>query len=130
MQSLKVQQQQQQQQTSKTNQTPVARITPRIITAKLSSNDLSKDQDEGWLSCEELETIEKRFNDLLQEPKQKKSILINKIQQCQDQRAKSCDRLAISDENSNLSLMCSKSKHIVLDNKFQHTIFQFLGNRL
>ncbi|CAF1426462.1 unnamed protein product, partial [Adineta ricciae] len=105
MQSLKVQNQQQQEE-NKTNQTPVARITPRIITAKLSSNDLSKDQDEGWLSCEELETIEKRFNDLLQEPKQKKSILINKTQQCQEQRAKSCDRLAISDENSNISLMC------------------------
>ncbi|UJR25768.1 hypothetical protein I4U23_007122 [Adineta vaga] len=107
MQSLKIQQkqqQQQQQQQHKTNQTPVARITPRIITTKLSTNDLSKDQDEGWLSCEELETIEKRFNDLLQEPKQKKSILVNKNSQ-HDQRAKSCDRLAMADDNSKLSLM-------------------------
>jgi hypothetical protein len=103
MQSLKIQQQ------YKINPTPVARISPLIINKKLSSNEISKlqDKDEGWLSCEELETIEKRFNDLLQEPTQKKSILINNYQQ-QEQRAKSCDRLAIADEVNKSTLSCSK----------------------
>ena len=34
------------------------------------------DKDENWLSCEELETIEKRFTDLLQNTTYKKPYLI------------------------------------------------------
>ena len=105
MQSLKIQQQQQ----YKPTPTPVARISPLIINKKISSNEISKnqDKDEGWLSCEELETIEKRFNDLLQEPTKKKSILVNNYQQQeQQQRAKSCDRL--TDEDNKLSLLNGK----------------------
>jgi hypothetical protein len=117
MQSLKIQQQ------YKTNPTPVARISPLIINKKLSSNEISKlqDKDEGWLSCEELETIEKRFNDLLQEPTQKKSILINNYQQ-QQQRAKSCDRLAIADE-----LSCGKLNY---QNLFLKTFLLFSSSKV
>ncbi|CAF0973250.1 unnamed protein product [Adineta steineri] len=111
MQSLKVPKQYQ------TNQTPVARITPRIINQKLSSNKLIKqqDQDEGWLSCEELETIEKRFNDLLQEPTFKKSILLNNSQEQEQQqkRAKSCDRLALKDEDIKLTLLRIPRKSLI-----------------
>jgi hypothetical protein len=93
MQSLKIQQQ------YKTNGTPVARISPLIINQQFSTNEISKnqDKDENWLSCDELETIEKRFTDLLQEPNCKKQIILNYDQQ---QRAKSCDRLIINDKDS------------------------------
>jgi hypothetical protein len=122
MQSLKIQQQ------YKTNPTPVARISPLIINKKLSSNEISKlqDKDEGWLSCEELETIEKRFNDLLQEPTQKKSILINNYQQ-QQQRAKSCDRLAIADEVNKLTLSCGKLNY---QNLFLKTFLLFSSSKV
>jgi len=92
MQSLKIQQQ------YKTNATPVARISPLIINQQFSTNEISKnqDKDENWLSCDELETIEKRFTDLLQEPNCKKQIILNHDQQ---QRAKSCDRLVINDKD-------------------------------
>ncbi|CAF0725695.1 unnamed protein product [Rotaria sp. Silwood1] len=95
MQSLKIRQQ------YKTNHTPVARISPLVINQQLSSNEISKqhDKDDGWLSCEELETIEKRFTDLLQEPNYKKPIILNNYQQQEQQRAKSCDRLAMDDED-------------------------------
>lgn len=53
-------------------------------------------QDDGWLSCDELETIEKRFTDLLQEPTHKKSII--SIYEPDESRAKSCDRLTIDSE--------------------------------
>ena len=57
MQSLKIHQQ------YRTNSNLVARISPLVITQQSSTNDLAKksDQDEGWISCEELETIEKTF---------------------------------------------------------------------
>ncbi|CAF2745020.1 unnamed protein product [Rotaria sp. Silwood2] len=108
MQSLKIQQQ------YKTNHTPVARISPLVINQQLSSNEISKqhDKDEGWLSCEELETIEKRFTDLLQEPTYKKPIILNKYQQ-QEQRAKSCDRLAIDDEDFKPTTLPSPRKSLI-----------------
>lgn len=76
MQSLKVQQ------TIRREQTPIARVSPRIIDTSTSDKEtgITKDKsfhqsDDGWLSCEELETIEKRFTDLLQEAKPSKSAL-------------------------------------------------------
>lgn len=90
MQSLKIHQQ------YRTHHTPVARISPLVINQRLSSTDLAKksDQDEGWISCDELETIEKRFTDLLQERNEKKPIILNNHQQ----RASSCDRLALDEK--------------------------------
>jgi hypothetical protein len=108
MQSLKIHQQ------YKTNHTPVARISPLVINQRLSSNEVLKKQDkqfnndEGWLSCDELETIEKRFTDLLHDSPRNKSIVsIN----YQEQRAKSCDRLAID------------NKPIILSGKFNSEIY-------
>ena len=101
MQSLKIQQQQQ----FRTDPTPVARISPRIINQALKLNEPSikseknmYQHDDAWLSCDELETIERRFTDLLQEPTHKKSILSICDQQQHESRAKSCDRLAMADE--------------------------------
>jgi hypothetical protein len=112
MQSLKIQQ------LNKTNHTPVARISPLVNNQQLSSHDLSKklDKDEGWLSCEELETIEKRFTDLLQEPKHKKPILLNNHQH-QEARAKSCDRLLKDDGDFKLTNVPSKFNIKVYLNK-------------
>jgi hypothetical protein len=94
MQSLKIHQQ------YKTNPTPIARISPLIINQQLSTNDISKkqDKDENWLSCNELETIEKRFTDLLQESNCKKPIILNNYEQ-HEQRAKSCDRLVTNNND-------------------------------
>lgn len=100
MQSLKTQQQQQPQQ-FRTDPAPVARISPRIINQAFQLNEPEKNMyqhDDGWLSCDELETIERRFTDLLQEPTYKKSILSIYDQQQHESRAKSCDRLTIDDE--------------------------------
>ena len=83
MQSLKVQQPPYQ--TSRIYQTPVVRVSPLVNTQQSDYHQ----KDESWLSCEELETIEKRFTDLLQETPDKRS----------DQRAKSCDRLTHEDEH-------------------------------
>jgi len=119
MQSLKIQQQ------YKTNCTPIARISPLIINQQFLSNEISKkqDKDEGWISCDELETIEKRFNDLLQEPNQKKPIILNNYQQQEQQRAKSCDRLTIDDENLKPIPLSSKFNN---QNKFEKKKFFFL----
>jgi hypothetical protein len=107
MQSLRIQQQ------CRTALTPVARISPRIIHHRLASNEtLLKQQepihqyDDGWLSCDELETIEKRFTDLLQEPTNQKSTIA--IQEQQNSRAKSCDRLPVDDEVCNLTILSNK----------------------
>ena len=91
MQSLKIQQQ------YKAHHTPVARISPLVINQQFSTNDLAKksDKDDGWISCEELETIEKRFTDLLQEPNEKKPIVLNNYQQ----RSNSCDRLDLDEKD-------------------------------
>lgn len=79
------------------HQTPVARVSPLLINQQYSNTDLTKksDQDEGWISCDELETIEKRFTDLLQEPNEKKPIVLNNHQT----RANSCDRLALDEKD-------------------------------
>lgn len=78
------------------HQTPVARVSPLFINQQYSNNDLRKksDHDDGWISCEELETIEKRFTDLLQEPNEKKPIVLNNYQT----RVNSCDRLALDEK--------------------------------
>lgn len=91
MQSLKIQQQ------YKAHHTPVARISPLVINQQFSTNDLAKksEKDDGWISCEELETIEKRFTDLLQEPNEKKPIILNNYQQ----RSNSCDRLDLDEKD-------------------------------
>ena len=78
------------------HQTPVARVSPLFINQQYSNNDLAKksDHDDGWISCEELETIEKRFTDLLQEPNEKKPIVLNNYQT----RVNSCDRLTLDEK--------------------------------
>ena len=95
MQSLKIQQQ------CRVNPPPVARISPLIVDPSRESlqrrEKQAQNMEDGWLSCEELETIEKRFTDLLQEPPSKKSS--TSIHQQQDKRAKSCDRLTIDSED-------------------------------
>ncbi|CAF1205247.1 unnamed protein product [Rotaria magnacalcarata] len=108
MQSLKIQKQ------YKTNQTPVARISPLVINQQISSSDISRqhEKDEGWLSCEELETIEKRFTDLLQEPAYKKTAILNNYQQ-HEQRAKSCDRLAIDNEELKSKILPMPRKSLI-----------------
>ncbi|UJR23153.1 hypothetical protein I4U23_026172 [Adineta vaga] len=89
MQSLKLHQPSYQ--TNRIYQTPVSP----------SSNNQQTDyhcKEENWLSCEELETIEKRFTDLLQKTSEKRP----------EQRAKSCDRLILEKEEEH------KSKPITL----------------
>lgn len=58
--------------------------------SRVSTNDYQS-KAENWLSCEELETIEKRFTDLLQNSS-------SNDYQSPQQRAKSCDRLTIDEE--------------------------------
>ena len=116
MQSLKLQQQQQQQQhysTHRTRPAPIARVSPRVVCQPLSSlpkrpSTEFRHRDENWLSCEELETIEKRFNDLLQEPPEKKSIDY-------EQRAKSCGRLAPDERDYKRTTSTSKLSYAYRD---------------
>lgn len=88
----------------------IARISPRIVPSSVTSlgqrqSTLSSSKDEHWLSCEALETIEKRFTDLLrQDVKQKKA----HDYQPYDQRAKSCDRLALDDRDYHPRALKSK----------------------
>jgi len=97
MQSLKIQQQYQ---TSKMSHTPIARVSPLVINQQKDFHS----KDENWLSCEELETIEKRFTDLLQNTSQNKSL----DYQQHEQRAKSCDRLTIDEQNYKPTTLTSK----------------------
>ena len=100
MQSLKLQQQQHYQ-TNRIYQTPITRVSPLINNQQTAYHC----KDDSWLSCEELETIEKRFTDLLQETSNKKS----------EQRAKSCDRLAIDEQNYKPTTLTSKFRYIKKD---------------
>ncbi|CAF1148099.1 unnamed protein product [Adineta ricciae] len=102
MQSLKVQQPPYQ--TSRIYQTPVARVSPLVNNQQ---SDYHR-KDESWLSCEELETIEKRFTDLLQETPDKRS----------DQRAKSCDRLTHEDEHQLKPMTSTLSRKSLSYKKF------------
>ncbi|CAF3330017.1 unnamed protein product [Rotaria socialis] len=104
MQSLKLQQQQYQ--TNRMHQTPVARISPLIKNQQTDYH--SKEQ--SWLSCEELETIEKRFTDLLHDISNKNT----SNHQQYEQRAKSCDRL-INDEPKPKPTTLSNSRKSLLD---------------
>jgi hypothetical protein len=97
MQSLKIQQQYQ---TKTMSQTPIARVSPLVIHQQTDFHS----KDENWLSCEELETIEKRFTDLLQNTTQKKSLDYQQY----EQRAKSCDRLTIDEQNYKPTTLTSK----------------------
>ncbi|CAF2229580.1 unnamed protein product [Rotaria magnacalcarata] len=106
MQSLKLQQRQQQYQTTRMRQTPVARISPLIKNQQTDYH--SKEQ--SWLSCEELETIEKRFTDLLHDISNKNT----SSHQQYEQRAKSCDRL-INDEPKPKPTTLSNSRKSLLD---------------
>jgi hypothetical protein len=106
MQTLKIQQQYQ---TNKISHTPIARVSPRVINHQLSLSQKHQrsefnDKDENWLSCEELENIEKRFTDLLQETTTKKSL----DYQQHEKRAKSCDRLAIDEQDYKPITLTSK----------------------
>ena len=104
MQSLKFQQQQYQ--TNKMYPSPIARVSP-LINNQQQLSSLQKEynsKDESWLSCEELESIEKRFTDLLQESSNKKSFNY----QQHEQRAKSCDRLAIDEQHYKPTTLTSK----------------------
>lgn len=99
--------------------TPIARISPRTLNRNVTLNETYKKhekqqqhhskllQDDGWLSCDELENIEKRFTDLLQEPTHKKSFI--SIYEPDESRAKSCDRLTIDDEIYKTSSFSSSS---------------------
>ena len=84
------------------NPAPVARISPRVVhqpSSSLASQQQSVDlsrTEQHWLSCEELETIEKRFTDLLQDSNNTTTIQYP----AHEQRAKSCDRLAIDKRES------------------------------
>ncbi|CAF0795087.1 unnamed protein product [Didymodactylos carnosus] len=77
---------------------PISRLDVNNTNIKPSMIDLStktmKQQQECWMSCEELETIEKRFTDLLEGNQTDTSITSN--------RAKSCERLrSTSDDDDN-----------------------------
>jgi hypothetical protein len=101
MQSLKIQQQQQQQYSTNRNyHPPIACVSPLVRNQQTDFHS----KDENWLSCEELENIEKRFTDLLQNTNQKKSL----DYQHSEQRAKSCDRLTIDEQNYKPTTMTSK----------------------
>jgi hypothetical protein len=78
----------------RTYQTPVARVSPLDSRQQPDCHY----RDESWLSCEELETIEKRFADLLQETPERKS----------EQRAKSCDRLTTEERISKPATLTCK----------------------
>ena len=109
MQALKIQQQHKK---NREYQTPIAQIPPLIISKKLPSVGKHKQmdfrsKDEGWLSCDELETIEKRFTDLLHEISNRKS---SDYQQY-EQRAKSCDRLATKEQSDEPMTLTSKFKY-------------------
>jgi len=99
---------QQQYQTNTMYRTPIAHVSPLIINQQLSSEKYQQkdfhSKDENWLSCEELETIEKRFTDLLQNTSQKKSLDYQQY----EQRAKSCDRLTIDEQNYKPTILTSK----------------------
>jgi hypothetical protein len=101
MQSLKYQ-------TNKMYPSPIARVSPLINNQQQQQlSSLQKEynsKDESWLSCEELESIEKRFTDLLQESSNKKSFNY----QQHEQRAKSCDRLAIDEQHYKPTTLTSK----------------------
>lgn len=80
---------------------PIARVSPRVVQSpplstlvKRQSTDFQS-KDEHWLSCDELENIEKRFTDLLHGTAERKQ---NEYQHY-DQRAKSCDRLALDERD-------------------------------
>lgn len=96
--------------TKRVHPPPVARISPRIIESpvplSVQRQTLAfKPKDEHWLSCEALETIEKRFTDLLRQ-----DINQNKINDYQlyDQRAKSCDRLAVDERDYHSTTLAGK----------------------
>ena len=95
MQSLKIP-------SSRNYHPPVACVSPLVINQQTDYHS----KDESWLSCEELENIEKRFTDLLQNTMQKKSLDYQHI----EQRAKSCDRLTIDEQPYKLTTMTSKSR--------------------
>ena len=88
MQTLKIQQQYQ---TDRIHHVPIARISP-LVTKQQSDFQW---KDESWLSCEELESIEKRFTDLLYNTTTKKSL----DYQHPEERAKSCDRLTLNEQD-------------------------------
>lgn len=67
---------------------------PHLSTTHLTPSMNKQPTDENWLSCEELENIEKRFTDLLQNTTEKKSSDYQHL----EQRAKSCDRLTIDEQ--------------------------------
>jgi hypothetical protein len=94
MQSLK----QQQYQNSKIYHTPIARISPLVSNQQIEYHR----KDDSWLSCEELETIEKRFTDLLQETSNNKF----------EPRAKSCDRLVTDEQTYKPTTLTSKFRYI------------------
>lgn len=99
MQSLK-HQQQCKPTTNRMYHTPVARVSPLM---KNQQTDYQT-KEQSWLSCEELETIEKRFTDLLHEISNKKSTDYQQY----EQRAKSCDRLIIDEPISKPTSLSSK----------------------
>lgn len=74
-------------QTNQMHHLSMVRLSPLVNTQQT---------DENWLSCEELENIERRFTDLLQNTAANKSSDYQHL----DQRAKSCDRLTIDEPNT------------------------------
>ena len=104
--------------------TPVARISPIVINQNLFSNEFDKKQ-ETWISCDELETIEKRFNDLLYETKNEKKsppIILNNYQQ----RSNSCDRLLINKEDEEEKK--DHSNTLIYDNNTNQQTFVLSAN--
>ena len=97
MQTLKIQQPYQ---IDRVYHPPVAPISPLVI------NQQSDFQwkDESWLSCDELESIEKRFTDLLHNTMAKKPL----DYQHPEQRAKSCDRLTLDEQAYKPTTMTGK----------------------
>jgi hypothetical protein len=95
MQSLKIP-------TNRNYHPPIACVSPLVINQQKEYHS----KDENWLSCEELENIEKRFTDLLQNTTQKKSL----DYQYTEQRAKSCDRLTIDEQTYKPTTMTSKCR--------------------
>ncbi|CAF0770050.1 unnamed protein product [Didymodactylos carnosus] len=91
------------------------------IMMNLSMETMKQQQKkECWLSCEELETIEKRFTDLLE----------TKTKSMSSNRAKSCERLRSTNNNDDEQSSTITRKSLVDDHSLKKTIAYHPANIL